>query len=77
MGPGNWDLLPRQTVNVTSHYIQSIVPVTNMATLRNLVFHKPNLRTVCPETISPSENLYLYTTTQEIYNTGLYVDLEI
>jgi len=31
-----------------------------MATLRNIVFHKPNLRTVCSEKTTPSENLFLY-----------------
>jgi len=48
-----------------------------MATLRNIEFHKPNLRTVCPEKISPSENLYLCTITKEIYNIGQHVILEI
>jgi hypothetical protein len=55
----------------------SIAPVTNTATLRNLVLHKPNLCTGCLKKKNPSESRYLYTIKKEIHNTGLNVNLEI
>jgi hypothetical protein len=67
--------------NGNDHFTLCIIiaPVKNMATPRNLVLHEPNLCTVCPKKINPSESryIYVYTIKKEIHNTGLHVNLEI